>query len=60
MENVKFTLDGKMLLVEIDLAHRGGLSATGKTKRIASTLGNVTIPKCNEAIKIGINCYVKA
>ncbi len=59
MENVKFTRNGSKLTIEVDLAHRGEKSSTGKTVRIASTEGNVGCPG-DEAIKIGLNVYTKA
>jgi hypothetical protein len=58
MENVKFTRNGSKLTIEVDLAHRGEKSATGKTVRVASTEGNVSCPDSPE-IKIGLNVYTK-
>lgn len=57
MENIKMDVKGNKLIVEIDLKHEGGFSKSGKSKVIASTKGNVTVPGANENIKIGINCY---
>ena len=37
MENVKTKVEGDLLTLEIDLKHRGGRSASGKTTRVAST-----------------------
>jgi hypothetical protein len=56
MENVKFTRSGNKLTIEVDLSHRGELSSTGKTKRVASTEGNVPCPDSPE-IKIGLNIF---
>lgn len=56
MENVKFTRNGSKLTIEVDLAHRGELSSTGKTVRVASTEGNVPCPDSPE-IKIGLNVF---
>ncbi len=56
MENVKFTRNGSKLVIEVDLAHRGELSSTGKTQRVASTEGNVPCPD-DPSIKIGLNVY---
>ena len=42
MENVTFeVVDGNRLVIEIDLNHRGDISASGKTRRVASTEGNI-------------------
>lgn len=56
MENVKFTRNGDKLLIEVDLKHRGALSSTGKTVRIASTEGNVPLDGAPE-IKVGLNIF---
>lgn len=58
MQNVKMTLDGDKLLVEIDLSKRLGESSTGKTIIVATTGGNVPVPDA-AGVSIGINCYVK-
>lgn len=58
MENVKFTRNGSKLTIEVDLAHRGEKSSTGKTTRVASTEGNVPCPDSPE-IKIGLNVFTK-
>ena len=61
MENVKLEVrEGNRLIVEIDLNHRGDISASGKTRRVASTLGNVSVTDANGVdVKIGLNVYVK-
>lgn len=56
MENVKFTRNGSKLTIEVDLAHRGEVSSTGKSQRVASTEGNVPCPD-DPSIKIGLNIY---
>jgi hypothetical protein len=56
MENVKFERKGSLLTITVDLAHRGELSSTGKTQRVASTEGNVPCPD-DPSIKIGLNVY---
>ena len=44
MENVKLEVsEGNRLTIEVDLNHRGDISASGKTKRVASTQGNVSV-----------------
>lgn len=60
MENVKFTVAGDKLTIEVDLKHRGGQSSTGKTTRVASTEGNVPIPGYPDAaLKVGLNIFTK-
>jgi len=56
-ENVKGTIAGKTLTLEIDLDHRGGLSSSKKTTRVASTCGNLMIPGTN--VVLGLNSYTK-
>ena len=58
MENVKMSVNGTKLTIEVDLTHRGEKSATGKTVRVASTLGNIECPE-NPAIKVGLNIFTK-
>ncbi len=42
VENVQFeVVDGNRLVIYVDLNHRGDISASGKTRRVASTEGNV-------------------
>jgi len=64
MENVTFEVvkDGGMdkLIIEVDLNHRGSRSASGKTTRVASTEGNVTVKDHNgNPVTVGLNVYVK-
>ena len=61
MENVKLEVaDGNRLIIEVDLNHRGDISASGKTKRVASTLGNASVKDAHGVeVKIGLNVYVK-
>ena len=56
MENVKFSQTGTTLTITVDLAHRGEPSSTGKTLRVASTLGNVPCPGYPD-IKVGLNVF---
>ena len=58
MQNVKMSVKGQTLTIEIDLSKRLGPSKSGKTTVIATTSGNVDVPD-NSEIKIGINCYTK-
>lgn len=58
MENVKMSVNGTKLTIEVDLAHRGEKSSTGKTVRVASTEGNIECPE-NPLIKVGLNVFTK-
>ena len=55
-ENIKTCMEGAVLVIHIDTTHRGGLSASGKTVRVASSEGNVKLP-CG--VTLGLNAYVK-
>jgi hypothetical protein len=57
MENVDFKVSGTKLVITVDLKHRGELSSSGKTIRVASTLGNVKVPETE--VTVGLNAYVK-
>ncbi len=59
MENVKLEVTGTELVVRIDLAHKGGKSASGKSLTVASTSGAVEVPG-HPGIKLNINAYTKA
>jgi hypothetical protein len=56
MKNIKMTLKGAALLIEVDLSKEFGLSSSGKSVQIASTDGNVSVPG-REEVKIGLNVY---
>ncbi len=56
MENVKMSVNGTKLTIEVDLAHRGAKSSTGKTVRVASTEGNIECPE-NPAIKVSLKIF---
>ena len=58
MENVKATVKGSILTLEVDLSKRGAKSSTGKTVRVASTEGNVPCEGFPD-IKIGLNVFTK-
>lgn len=57
-ENVSYSVSGDELTIKIDLSHRGGLSASGKTKRVATTNGNKQVD--GTEVIVGINAYVYA
>ncbi len=54
-ENVMVEETDEELIFRIKKAHRGELSSSGKTIRVASTLGNKKVGD----IYIGLNAYVK-
>jgi hypothetical protein len=61
-ENVSYTVNGTKLVITVDLAHRGALSASGKTVRVASTGGNAelagTAGEDGQNVRLGLNAYV--
>ena len=58
MDNVALSVKGNILTITIDLSKRGELNPkSGKTIRVASTLGNVKIP--GTPVSLGLNAYVK-
>ena len=56
MQNVKMTVNGTVLTIEVDLAQEIGLSATGKSMLIASTGGNAKVPGFDD-VKVGLNIF---
>lgn len=57
MTNIKTTIKGQILTIEIDMAKRFGKSVSGKTTIVASTQGNV--PVGDSGVTLGLNAYVK-
>jgi hypothetical protein len=57
MENVKMSVKGTTLTIEVDLSKRG--KRTEKTIRIASTCGNVPVMGTDSGAIIGLNIYTK-
>lgn len=55
-QNVEMSLEGNKLTVTIDLSREFGISGSGKSRIVASTGGNVSVPG-NESVKIGVNVY---
>ena len=55
-ENVTYSVQGDKLVIEIDLSHRGGVSKSGKTIRVASTEGNGKIAGTD--VTLGLNAYL--
>lgn len=60
-KNVKATVKGNKLTLEIDLDQEFGPSSSGKTIIVASSEGNQTVGKNSQGaeIKLGINLYRK-
>ncbi|HOX31442.1 MAG TPA: hypothetical protein PLB91_03880 [Spirochaetales bacterium] len=56
MKNVDMKLDGDILTIVVDIAQEFGLSPTGKSRIIATTEGNVSIPG-RKAVRMGLNVY---
>lgn len=56
MKNIKQTLNGTILTLEIDLSKNFGQSGSGKSIIIASTEGNKTVDGTDD-VKIGVNVY---
>ncbi len=59
MKNVKQTVKGNKLIIEVDLKQNFGKSKSGKTEIIATTSGNVEI-EGNPDLRLGLNVYRKA
>ena len=67
MENIQIAIEGKTLMICIDLAKRLGPSKSGKSELIATTSGNLRletliekIPNIDDVagIVFGLNCYI--
>lgn len=56
MKNVKMSVSGSTLTIEVDLSHEGAVSKSGKSVIIASSEGNKPIAGAEE-YKIGLNIY---
>ena len=60
MRNIEYKRTGDKLVLTIDISKASldaaTLSASGKSKVVASTNGNTSI----EGVTVGVNCYVKA
>jgi hypothetical protein len=57
MKNVEMSVLGNILTITVDLSKEFGPSSSGKTIIIASTEGNVAVPRREE--KVGLNVYRK-
>lgn len=57
-ENVDITIEGNILVIKVDTSKEYGSSKTGKSTKIASTLGNKVIAVNNGAqVTVGLNVY---
>ena len=56
MKNVKMTITGDHLLIDVDLSQGGDVSKSGKSIIIASSVGNKDVPGA-PGVKIGMNIY---
>lgn len=57
MQNVKFSLTGDKLTIEVDMSKTIGPSKSGKTMVIASTQGNQVIKNDGKPVHMGLNIY---
>jgi hypothetical protein len=55
MQNLKTTIKGTILTIEIDLAQKGELSASRKSFMVSSTHGAVQIPVGATGTKVSLN-----
>lgn len=58
MRNVKMTVKGTILTIEVDLSKRMGLSGSQKTMIIASTDGSTKL-EGDDQVSVGLNVYTK-
>lgn len=55
-KNVNMRVEGKKLIIEVEMDQDFGPSKSGKTRIIASTEGNISAPG-DEEVKVGLNVY---
>lgn len=53
---MNITVEGNEVVIRFALDGDEGISATGKSRIVASTHGNVGIPGSN--VKVGLNAYI--
>ena len=58
MRNVVVSREGDTLVLKVDLTKTFGPSRSGKTTVVASTEGNVSVPRDKDT-KVGLNVYRK-
>lgn len=63
-DNVKAAIIGTKVVLVIEGAHDGGVNNSGKTNRVASTLGNPKVEGLDhpsgKPVFLGVNAYFKA
>ena len=59
MENIKVTVKGSILTIEIDGSADLGPSKSGKTRMVASSQGNQKVNVAGRDVYLGINAYTK-
>lgn len=55
MQNVKTTIKGSKLIIEVDISKDFGFSASGKTIMVASSKGNKPVEGTD--VVLGLNLY---
>lgn len=58
MQNVRMTVKGNLLIIEVDLSKTQGESKSGKSEIIGTTSGNSAVPGKADVI-VGLNVYRK-
>lgn len=59
MQNIKTTVKGNILTIEIDATQDLGQSKSGKTRMVATSSGNQKINVAGRELFIGINAFTK-
>ena len=54
--NIETRIDGNKLIIEVDLSQEHGQTTTGKSTKIASSNGGMSVPGC-EDVKVNLNVY---
>ena len=57
MRNIKASVKGKILTIEIDITAPGVDSQSGKTLVVATTEGNTSVDGLSADFKLGVNFY---
>lgn len=58
MQNVSFAVEGRLLVITVDLDQELGPSSSGKSILIATTGGSVAVAiPGGEEVKVGLNIY---
>ena len=54
--NIDLEVEGDTLLIRVNLKETHGITTSGKSVKIASSEGNISVPG-RENIKLGLNVY---